>query len=175
MRRDYQLPRTPATVIYELAGRRFAWQGVLSRYEGIGLDDATRMVPARVIVKHPRQVRLLGGGSTSTPTPSGPPALVRGMYVTVRLHATPNVPMYAVPELAVRPGDRLWLVDGGKLRKVGVRVVEVIDEKAIIRPLADDETAVRLLRGGARAVVSPLAVAEDGMTVRVKDGEGVSG
>lgn len=167
-RRDYQLPRTPARVVYELAGRRFAWQGVLSRYEGIGLDEATRTVPARAIVARPRQVRVLDAHGESLGRAAGPPALVRGMYVTVRLHAEPNIPLYTVPERAVRPGDRLWLVEDDKLRKVRVRVIEVIEGDAIVRPRLDDAAAARLLRGGARAVTSPLAAAEEGMDVRVE-------
>jgi len=173
-RRDYQLPRTPATIVYELAGRRFEWDGVLSRYEGIGLDSTTRMVPARVVVEHPRQVRVSGKETMSTPHRSGPPALVRGMYVTVRLHAEPNVAMYSVPERAIRPGDWLWLVEDGQLRKVRVRVIEVMGGRAIIRPRSEDSTAATLLNGGAQAVISPLAVAEEGMAVRVEKREAVT-
>lgn len=192
--RDYQIPRTPATVIFELGGRRYAWEGVLSRYEGIGLDDRTRTVPVRVSVPNPRQVKLLKSGnrsaeesgasngdrSTSVEQPaangqggtahpalrvSGPPALVRGMYVSVRVHAKPNVPLFEVPEAAIRPGDRLWLVDGGRLHIARVRVVEVSDGEAVIRPDDADPITARLLQSGTQAIISPLAVAEEGMKV----------
>ena len=45
--RDYQLPPAPVTISYDLAGRRYLWDGVLSRFDGIGVDErnAHRAVP----------------------------------------------------------------------------------------------------------------------------------
>ncbi len=163
--RDYQIPRTPATVVFELAGQQYAWQGELSHFDGIGLDDATRMVPCRVTVEEPRGVRLLNPGAGG-PT-SGPPALVRGMFVTVRIHAQPHAELLRVPEEAIRPGNRLWLVNDGKLRVADVRVVQRQDGVAIVRPEgAGDEQGRRRLAAGMRVVTSPLAVAEEGMRLR---------
>ena len=36
----------------------FQWQGVLSRYEGTGLDIPTRTVPCRVVVTNPSEVSV---------------------------------------------------------------------------------------------------------------------
>ena len=103
MQRDYQIPKTPATIIYQVGRERFAWQGVLSRFDGIGLDEKTRTMPCRVLVSNPRDVTCLDPRSDS----AGPPALVRGMYVTVKLHAQPRSTLWSVPELALRPGSNL--------------------------------------------------------------------
>ena len=165
-KRDYQAPRTPATVIYELAGQKYAWEGELSRFDGIGLDDATRMVPCRISVEQPRSVRLLNPGGSGKP-PSGPPALVRGMFVHVRIHAQPNADLLRVPYDAMRPGNRLWLINDGKLRIVEVRVVQRQEGYAIVRAKAGgSDAASHRISAGMRVVTSPLAVAEEGMTLR---------
>ncbi|MDZ7618211.1 MAG: hypothetical protein U1E05_14490, partial [Patescibacteria group bacterium] len=151
--------------IYELAGQKYAWQGELSRFDGIGVDDATRTVPCRIAVEHPRDVRLLNPAGPGK-APSGPPALVRGMFVTVRIHAQPNTELLRVPEDAIRPGNRLWLFNNGKLSVVEVRVVQRQDRHAIVRPRTVGNDAARRLSAGMRVVTSPLVVAEDGMALR---------
>ncbi len=165
--RDYQIPRTPATVVYELTGQKYAWRGELSRFDGIGLDDSTRMVPCRVTVDHPRSVRLLNPGPGPGSPPSGPTALVRGMFVTVRIHAQPNAELLRVPEDAIRPGNRLWLVNDGKLRIAEVRVVQRHEGFAIVRAkVGGNEVAADSVSAGMRVITTPLAVAEDGMHLR---------
>ncbi|TWT67951.1 efflux RND transporter periplasmic adaptor subunit [Crateriforma conspicua] len=103
----YQLPNTPATIEYEMSGRRavYRWDGHLMGFDGIGLDAATRTVPVRILVDAPSEYRDATGQVHHT---AGPTALVRGMFVTVRLHLKPNVPLYVIPEKAIKPGNRLW-------------------------------------------------------------------
>lgn len=106
---QYELPKTPVTVAYQVAGRDdmvFRWDGQLSRYDGIGLDPQSRTVPIRVRVDDPRRVV-----SKSTPTfnqSGGPPALVRGMFVECTFHTKPNRPLMLVPKLALKPGNQVW-------------------------------------------------------------------
>ncbi|TWU03927.1 HlyD family secretion protein [Neorhodopirellula pilleata] len=38
----YELPPVPVTIEYERGGRTYAWDGVLSRQDGLGLDQSTR-------------------------------------------------------------------------------------------------------------------------------------
>jgi len=176
---DYQIPRTPqgdltpVTVVYSLGGQDYQWQGVLSRYEGIGLDEATRTFPCRVTVESPRAVCVSGrdavpsvGHENAPPNGragrragcTGPPALVRGMYVTVKIHAEPRTKLVRIPEAAVRPGNIVWAVRNNKLAIINVRVVRVASQLAII--VAGE------LQPGDRVVVTPLPVAENGMAVR---------
>ncbi len=162
--RHYQIPRAPATVVYELAGRKYAWEGELARFDGIGLDDATRMVPCRVVVEQPRSVRLWNPGTGSLAF--GPPALVRGMFVTVHIHAQPSAELLRVPEEAVRPGNRLWLVNDGKLRTAEVRVVQRHAGHAVIQAKGYGEAEHLGVSAGVRVITSPLAVVEEGMQVR---------
>jgi len=157
--RGYQIPATPTTVVYQLGNRRYAWDGVLSRYDGIGLNETTRTVPCRVTVERPRAVRALGGGSVDASW-AGPRALVRGMYVNLIIRAKPHQAFWEIPERALRPGNVVWRVRDGRLDIVEVRIVEV-EEKMVLLD-ADGSKLV----AGDRIVVSPLASVMDGMAVQ---------
>ena len=91
----YDIPDVQVEVVYRLAGLKdleYTWSGRLERYDGLGLDEKTRTVPCRVVVDQPRQ---------RTPADrSGPPALLRGMYVTIRIHITPQTPLLEIPSKA---------------------------------------------------------------------------
>ena len=156
------MPAVPATVIYELGGQRFAWNGKLVRYEGAGLDERTRTVPCRVLVQNPKEVSI----RASSQKPSAvlaPQALLRGMFVTLEFHVDPRVPLFRVPESAVRPGDVLWLVRDGKLNRQVVSVARVVNGFALIPAATSD------LHAGDRVVTSPLATELSGQPVRVRD------
>lgn len=103
--RGYSLPHTPAVIEYRIAGlaaRTYRWQGTLRRYDGIGLDSRSRTVPVRIEVDDPE--RMIGEEGTG----GGPTALVRGMFVNVRLQVRPQTPLVAIPAVALRPGNRVW-------------------------------------------------------------------
>jgi len=160
-RTEYQIPVAPVKVVYRVANQEYVWEGRLSRYEGIGLDEATRTVPCRVVVERPLEARVVGadgGPGRST----GPPALVRGMFVTVKILAEPQARLVRIPDKAVRPGNCVWVarpIDGqSRLAMLDVHVVQVAEESAIV--LAGD------LEPGDRVVVTPLAGAKEGMVVR---------
>jgi len=130
----YQIPATPATVTYQFAGRRdlkFTWQGELSRYESIGVDERTRTVPCRVVVRQPRQVTVTASRRGQELTgPAGPPALVRGMYVSVQIHARPFAEFVSVPEPCVHPGKRVWRI---QTKAGGEQVLERLDEMPLAK------------------------------------------
>ncbi|MEK6239571.1 MAG: HlyD family efflux transporter periplasmic adaptor subunit [Planctomycetales bacterium] len=152
----YQLPRAPVEVSYRLAGRECVWQGELSRFEGIGMDDKTRTVPCRVVVKKPAGARWSDddSGASSEATP----VLMRGMYVTVRIQAKPDVEFLRVPERAVRPGNVVWWVQDGHLKIERVPFVERDGDVVLVRAdkvsfTADDQvvvSATSALQSGVR-------------------------
>jgi RND family efflux transporter MFP subunit len=158
-RSDYQIPKTPVTVVYRLAGQDFTWSGVLTRFDGIGLDEQTRTVPCRAVVENPRTVNTSSAQGVAQ-RPAGPPALVRGMYVTVRIHVGSQARLLEVPEIAVRPGNVIWLVRNGKLDIQPVSIARLRGKDAIIHADGSDLVA------GDNIVISPLAVAESGMPVQ---------
>ncbi|MFN5908816.1 MAG: efflux RND transporter periplasmic adaptor subunit [Planctomyces sp.] len=153
-------PDVPCEVVFEFEGSETIWDARLSRYEGTGLDRATRTFPCRVVVERPAEPRVTadgGGGSVS------PPALLSGMFVTVRIPIEAPMPLFRVPPEALRPGGTIWLVRGGRLLVVNVSLVQMQKNDAIVhqldQPLAD----------GDRVIVSPLAVIQDGMPVQLSE------
>ena len=106
----YALPPTPVTVEFQVTGREkrvYAWEGVLSRYEGSGIDPQSRTVPCRVRVEKPYEYKV-DGKVRSDDSFSGPPALVRGMFVNLKIHTKPQSELMLVPKLAVKPGNVVW-------------------------------------------------------------------
>lgn len=107
--KGYELPKTPVSIVYRVAGRDdlvFEWEGHLSRYDGIGLDPQSRTVPCRVTVEDPTKFKVAGKPSESIPGTSS--ALVRGMFVEVKIHTKPTRSLMMIPKLSLRPGNVLW-------------------------------------------------------------------
>jgi multidrug efflux pump subunit AcrA (membrane-fusion protein) len=170
----YQIPRIPATVTYQFARSddlRFAWQGTLDRFDGIGLDERTRTVPCRVRVDRPRQVRRVGGESSPELAAAGPPALVRGMYVTVVLHVPQQDVFVKVPDAAIQPGKRVWRVRDDHLQQLGplslIRGVSETDSRGQRRRSWLTPSTQSGLEPGDRLLITPLQGAREGMQVAV--------
>lgn len=107
-REGYSLPKTPAIVEYEIAGlsgRTYRWNGTLVRYDGIGMDSKSRTMPVKIEVDEPDHVIIEDGSTKLTTSPS---ALVRGMFVRVKLLIQPKTPLVVIPATAMRPGNRVW-------------------------------------------------------------------
>ncbi|TWU47983.1 efflux RND transporter periplasmic adaptor subunit [Rubripirellula reticaptiva] len=106
--RNYDLPETPAIIEYEMSGRDnvvYRWNGRLLSYNGIGLDPTTRTVPVRVVVDNPQEMVDENGKPI---TKTGTPALVRGMYVRVKLMIKPKASLVVIPARALQPGNRVF-------------------------------------------------------------------
>jgi len=104
----YSIPPTPAVIEYEVSGmggRTYRWNGTLVRYDGIGLDSRSRTVPVKIEVDQPDRLLQPDGTAAQAASPS---ALVRGMYVSVRLLIQPQTPLVAIPSNSIRPGNRVW-------------------------------------------------------------------
>ncbi len=153
----FEVPSATATVTYTVGGREFHWQGKLARYEGRGVDRTTRTVPCRVIASRPKQGDAV----------DGPPALMRGMYVTVTLQAAPRIRLWKIPNRAIRPNGQVWTIHDGRLRFHQVNPARILPQGTLIRVDATD------LKSGDRLIVSQLATAFDGMQVQeAKSGDG---
>lgn len=107
---NYELPKTPVTVSYRVAGREeisYQWKGHLSRYEGVGLDSQSRTVPVRVRVDNPQEA--IRNGETARPQgPGGIAALVRGMFVECQIHTATPRDTVLIPKLGLKPGNQVW-------------------------------------------------------------------
>ncbi len=166
----YQIPQAPVTVSYQLpqSDIRYEWRGTLSRYDGIGLDERTRTVPCRVHVNDPLNVRVVADRPT---TDVGPPALVRGMYVDVKIELTGVGELVRIPEYAIRPGKVLWVARGSQLRVIKtLRLISLADPEpgTESRYWIADATASRLLPED-QIVVSTLTAVTDGMPIELEE------
>lgn len=167
----YHVPRLPVSIEYDLDGQVFVWKGMLDGYEGLGVDDRTRMVPCRVLVDRPTAVSTKTSGETANQSlvniPRRPPALVRGMYVTVRIQVDPGSIVLRIPERAVQPGGMVGRIRDGKLKMVPVELAEIVSDGALVIAPPD------VLREGDSVAVSPtpfiennpMAISGDGLRV----------
>jgi multidrug efflux pump subunit AcrA (membrane-fusion protein) len=152
---------TPATVVFRIGEQVFEWSGVLARQEGRGLDEKTRTLPCRVIIREPAAVRALDRYGSAMPVlPAGSPrSLIRGMFVQVHVHVDSPEQLVSVPEEAQRPNGEVWVMRDGHLE--------------VLRPRALGATGGRLvfearstgLSPGDRVIVSQIASPRDGMAV----------
>ncbi len=76
------------------------------------------------------------------------------------MHTTPTTQFLRVPEAAVRPGNRIWLVRDGHLAIRKAIVAGVMDTDLLIDGDASDVNV------GDSAVVSPLVDPYDGLAVK---------
>jgi multidrug efflux pump subunit AcrA (membrane-fusion protein) len=143
----YSIPRAEARLSHAIAGRESTWQGVLSRFEGGGIDERTRTIPCRVEVPEPEGLR-------------------RGMFVSVTFRGVDSrVPLLSIPRAAFRPNDEIWLVEGGRLAIHRVEPVRVLEDSVIIRA----DGAGEAIPAGASLIVSPLDAPVSGMEVAIAD------
>jgi len=175
----YEIPQTSVTVIYELPQShiRYAWSGQLSRFDGIGLDERTRTAPCRVTVDDPLAVTMLEDplrATASTPggLTIGPPALVRGMYVSVHIHVVTDGNFVRIREEFVRPGKALWVARNGELRVIRpLRLIELVNvttaEGETSRVWIADATASNLLPD-EQVIITPLTAVTDKMRIRLE-------
>jgi len=158
---DREALDAPATVTFRIGDSAFEWPGVLSRQQGRGLDEKTRILPCRVIVADPLAVRALDRYGAAIPElpASAPRSLMRGMFVQVHVHVDSPEPLVSIPEEAQRPNGEVWLMRDGRLEIVRPRPVQAVDGRLLF------ESAASGLLPGDRVVVSQIAVPREGMAV----------
>lgn len=164
-RTAYQPPRVPVTIQSEVGEQLCKWNGILDRYDGIGLDDSTKSVPCIIVVDDP-----------TFQSPSGPIALVRGMFVEATVEykygddsAESSLNgLTQFPAGAVQPGNYVWVDDNGKLAKRDVDVVDhVTDEKSNQRFAIVNATGEKSIAPGEMVIYSPIANPTEGAEIRI--------
>lgn len=162
MQQAYGFPATPVQVEYTVGGNRYLWKGTLESYDGAGVDEQTRMVPARVFVPDP-----LSGEQDPDKTATvqmRAPALMTGMYVAIQIKAAPRLPLIRVPSRAVRPGNIVWVVKDGAISRRQLHVAHANAEFVLLYEQPDG------LQIGDSVVTSPLAAPTEGSPVQVRNG-----
>ena len=88
------------------------------------------------------------------------------MFVSVTLNIQPTRTLYRVNEVAIRPGNRIWLDVAGKLRVVPVEVVSRMNESVIVDAEIDSALLTSTTTAAQVAViVSPVSDPKEGMPV----------
>ncbi|MDR2761719.1 MAG: HlyD family efflux transporter periplasmic adaptor subunit [Planctomycetaceae bacterium] len=154
----YVFAPTDVTIVYEIDGEKWGWDGILQTLDGGGVDAVTRMVPCRVKVNNPKMVRLLNEKAIPA---KKPPTLFFGMYVSIVVHSKPDVELYRIPEKALLPGNKIWTATGGKLYQHDIKVATTTPDGILFYANAES------IADGDLVVVSPLANPVEGSNVNI--------
>jgi len=164
-----ELPQKEVEVIFDLQGTEYRWKGILSRYDGTGLDAQTRTVPCRVLIENPTDVRMSKAAEKSEAEREAGdsedpairlPSMYAGMYLTIRIGVKSPVPLLEIPAVALRPGDEVWLVKEGKLRIEKPEVMRRDRKRIYLRQRPEG------IRAGDHIVTSPLSFVRDDLPVQ---------
>ncbi|MDG2220778.1 MAG: HlyD family efflux transporter periplasmic adaptor subunit [Rubripirellula sp.] len=154
----YDFPQTPAVVTFQLGDISYHWQGVINRYDGSGIDNQTRMVPCRVHVDNPLEITV-GESATDSAVAFNPPTLMTGMFVKILIKAQPPISLLKIPQTAIQPGNIVWTVTDGKLKRNVAKIAHSNEQWVIAYQHADG------LNAEDAVVISPLATPFDGLAV----------
>lgn len=150
--------RVAASVTMQYGGMTYRWPAFVDRANAI-LDPATRNIEVYVRVPSPLNGgRVVDAGSDSSSNGGAPPLLL-GAFVDVEITGAALDSYAEVPARAVRPGNEIWVVRGGKLEILKVRLIQRSDEVAYI--------VLPSLAKGGQLVISSLTAPIEGMPVRI--------
>ncbi len=135
-----------------VAGRNPVWEGRIVRVEG-EIDPMSRMVSVVARVDDPYGAAV---GEEGIP-------LAVGLFVNAEIEGRPLDDVYVLPREALRTGDRVFLVDDGRLRFRDVEIVRTDRNEVIIGAG---------LAPGDLVCLTPLDTPVDGMKVRLLSGDG---
>ena len=163
-------PRVAVRVLAKYGDLRYAWEGYVDRVE-TALDEQTRTLD--VIVRVPSPFRGgapagvgdddEGAAADVAATASGAPPLLLGMFVDVEIQGVAPERYFKLRRPALRPGNEVWEVRGGRVSIVPVRVLQRAE---------DDVYVTGALEDGAAVVVGGIQIATEGMAVRTEGGGG---
>jgi RND family efflux transporter MFP subunit len=142
---------TGSTIAYvkaDFIGAEHIWTGYVTRTTG-QIDKASRLVSVVIEVPEPFNIS------------KGRPALLPGMFVEVLIQGNVLKNAVAVPRDAIHDGNKVWLVNEGRLH------IKPLD---IVRADRDFAYATSGLDDGAMIVTSSLDTVVEGMKVRIKSG-----
>ena len=138
--------RTIAQVKADFAGTNHTWTGYVMRTTG-QVDKTSRLISVVIEVPEPYN------------TSDGQPALLPGTFVEVLIMGNVLEDAIAVPRDAIRQGNKVWMVENGRLH---------IQPLEIARAGKDFAYAISGLDDGAMIVLSSLDTVTEGMKVRTQ-------
>lgn len=140
--------KVPAEIRSNFAGAERTWKGYVSRTTG-QVDKMSRMVPVVVEVRGPLDPNTSQGGVPLLP----------GTFVEVAIEGKLLADAVAIPRDAIRQGNKIWLVNDGRLHIRSPQIVRADERFAYVVSGVEDN---------ALLVISALNVPIDGMKVRTQ-------
>ena len=140
-------PNQEPTVTFstEIASTHHQWKGKLTHIEA-NIDQATRMVHAITTLDSPYE---------ASNTSAGMPMAV-GLYVDAHIKGRQVDQIVAIPRSALRPGNRVFIIENDTLQVADVTVAHANDSKAYIS---------NGLSAGAQIITSPIRNPIAGMAI----------
>lgn len=153
--------RIEASVYSDYGGIRYRWAAYVDRVNGL-LNPQTRTIDVFLRIPNP-----IGGGAPAavagndkkSATASSAPPLFVGSFVNAEITGQALNEYAIVPLAALRAGNKLWLVQNGKLHIVTVDIYQRTDKTALI--------STKGLGPKPVAVTGNLKVATEGLRVRI--------
>jgi RND family efflux transporter MFP subunit len=133
----------------EISGTVYQWEATLTHIESI-IDPVSRMVHAIVQKIEPYAPHNANQGMP----------LAVGFYVDALIRGGEPKDMIAIPRNALRPGNRVFTIQDGRLAVVQVTVAHSNQEKAYI---------ATGLNAGDHVIISPIRNPVEGMAIRSID------
>ena len=151
-------PGAAARVVARHGDAKYEWEGYVDRAEAT-LDDQSRTIDVIVRVPDPFSTGAVANGVVS---PGGTPPLLVGKFVQVEIEGLAPEGYFKVPRAALKPGNEVWMVKGGAVNIVPVRVLQRADDEAFV---------TGSLERGLAVVTGGIQFATEGMPVRTETEE----
>ncbi len=147
-----------ARVVARYGDANYEWEGFVDRAEA-ALDEQSRTINVIVRVPDPFSAGVASNGIGS---PGGNPPLLVGGFVRVKIDGLALEGYFKVPRASLRPGNEIWMVKGGVVNIVPVRVLQ----------RANDEVYVTgTLVHGQAVITGGIQFATEGMSVQTETDE----
>lgn len=151
--------RIAASVFSDYGGVRYRWSAYIDRVNGL-LNPKTRTIDVFLRVPKP----ISGGVPTAVADNSGKtataaPPLFVGSFVDAEITGRALDSYAVLPLAALRAGNKIWLVQNGKLHIMTVDIYQRTDKTALI--------SSRGLGKNPVAVTRNLKVATEGLRIRI--------
>lgn len=137
---------------------KYEWEGYVDRAEA-ALDEQSRTIDVIVRVPDPFSAGVPANGNVN---PGGHPPLLVGKFVQVEIEGRFREGFFRIPRASLKPGNEVWMVKGGAVNIVPVRVLQRSDDKAYV---------TGSLEHGLAVITGGIHFATEGMPVRTETDE----
>lgn len=149
---------TAVRVVARHGDAQYEWEGYVDRAEA-ALDEHSRTIDVIVRVPDPFSAGVPANGNVS---PGGHPPLLVGKFVLVEIEGLALEGYFKVPRASLKPGNEVWMVKGGVVNIVPVRVLQRSDDEAYV---------TGSLEHGLAVITGGIHFATEGMPVQTETDE----